>query len=482
MKWISLFELRLPDKGLLLHFEKELYKMQAQAGALVKRRRSYSVDEKLRYLRDLEDALANQIVRNGAEFAAHHRIPYETFRKWDVDELQVAAADQYGKSRKIRLKEQNFGTWNEVENELHAWFLGMRDKRLPVSVESLQEKAAELFRLWWDNLDDETRNEETLTKPIRHEFRASNGWVWNFMKRKDITLRKGNKNTKTIPADAAQSVAVFRDGVLETIEQFDIHFNFFFNMDQTFLLLDCHPLYTCETKGSRSVDMRTSRANTKLGCTVSLCISATGTKLPAHVTFPRRGFVRQLQNLNVNNIPANVKVTSSESGWFRQDTIEHWVEEVLAPHLTAENCEQYLLIVDRYRVHRGEVFGTAIMALGGIIDFVPAGCTSIAQPLDVTVMRSFKCHARRQWKTWKTDNTNEEGQCDPITLLDVVNIVSRAWEAIPNDVVVSGFETAFRPQQAAGAGPLLPELEQGVDEENEDGVDFIDMDNELAEQ
>jgi hypothetical protein len=143
-----------------------------------------------------------------------------------------------------------------MDNELHEWFTVIMGRRLPVTCHDLQEKALEPFATWWDNLDEDVRNEIVQLKQNIHQFHASNGWVCEFMQRKNISYRKSNKNTTTIPADAAARVAA--------------------------------------GKGSSSVDMRTSRSNTKLGCTVSWCITATGTKIPAHITFPRRGFVRLL--------------------------------------------------------------------------------------------------------------------------------------------------------------------------------------------
>jgi hypothetical protein len=75
-----------------------------------------------------------------------------------------------------------------------------------------------------------------------------------------------------------------------------------FNMDETFVLFEYRPLFTANDKGVKSIDVRASRSNTKLGCTVTLCITATGEKLLAHITFPRRGFVHILEALQKGRI------------------------------------------------------------------------------------------------------------------------------------------------------------------------------------
>ena len=110
-------------------------------------------------------------------------------------------------------------------------------------------------------------------------------------KRVHETKEHLHKNTQTLPVDAAQRVQVFRDGIMQTIDQFGILMQMFFNMDQTFALFELRLMYTANAKGAKSIDVRTSRSNMKLGCTVTLTGTATGGKLPAHITFPRKGFV-----------------------------------------------------------------------------------------------------------------------------------------------------------------------------------------------
>jgi hypothetical protein len=195
------------------------------------------------------------------------------------------------------------------------------------------------------------------SRPERHEFHASAGWVELFMKRKGITLLKANTNTTTLPADAAVRVQVFRDEVAGTIDRFDIEMRVVFNMDETFAVFEYRPLYTANDKGAKSIDVRTSRSNTKLGCTVTLCIAATGEKLLAHITFPRRGFVHMLEALLEEDLPANVRVTSSATGWMKQETVHHWADEVLEPYVTELHPNQFMLILDRYRVHLTDDFG-----------------------------------------------------------------------------------------------------------------------------
>ena len=86
-------------------------------------------------------------------------------------------------------------------------------------------------------------------------------------------------------------------------------------------------------------------------------------------------------------------------------------------------------------------------------------------------MRSFKSKVRREWKTWKRQHTDGEGHCPQIQLLDIVHIISNAWEDVQEFVIENGF------------GVILGEEEQELDEMDEpdpvDGLEFIDDFDEL---
>ena len=293
---------------------------------LPKRRRSYTVNEKITYLRDLEAALLDGTVGSLREFAENYRISVRTMQKWDIRELEEAAEEGKGKARHVRVK--GVGLWPTVEERLLEWFRGVRDRKLALSIQDIQEEAATIFEVWWNALPHDERQHLIQSRPVLSEFNASDGWVHNFMERKTISFRKINKNTTTLPADAAIRVQQFLDNVTDTIERLEIAMRFVFNMDQTFALFEQRPRYTANAKGAKSVDVRTSRSNVKLGCTVTLAITATGGKLQAHITFPRKGFVRQLRALEDQELPANVVVTNSATGWVKAETAEHWFDTV----------------------------------------------------------------------------------------------------------------------------------------------------------
>ncbi|XP_064649672.1 uncharacterized protein LOC135501473 [Lineus longissimus] len=77
--------------------------------------------------------------------------------------------------------------------------------------------------------------------------------------------------------------AVYRRETSQIIQNGNFHV--IINMDETFVNFDMVPKTTMATTGSHSIDIRSSRGNGKIGCTVTLAVSSDGRKLPAEVNF-----------------------------------------------------------------------------------------------------------------------------------------------------------------------------------------------------
>lgn len=99
--------------------------------------------------------------------------------------------------------------------------------------------------------------------------------------RAEITFRKATKDSKTIPENAEQLIAEFRATFNNVIEE--TVFRVIANMDETFLQMDSMHNRTFDYKGIGQVNVKSSRGNSKLGCTVVLCCTIDGRKAPALV-------------------------------------------------------------------------------------------------------------------------------------------------------------------------------------------------------
>ena len=96
-------------------------------------------------------------------------------------------------------------------------------------------------------------------------------------------------------------------------------------------------------------------------------------------------------------------------------------------------------------------------------------------------MRSFKARVRKIWKAWKIGNTDERGNCEPITRAEVFRMVSLAWEAIEDEAIRQAWQVT-----RIGHGIQVPDvpcannpLDQGdVDDHGLAFDDYGDQDEE----
>ena len=68
------------------------------------------------------------------------------------------------------------------------------------------------------------------------------------------------------------------------------------------------------------------------------------------------------------------------------------------------------------------------------IVFIPAGCTPLVQPMDVSVNRPFKALMR----VTHTQHT-KHGNLKQPTRQDVINWVSKAWKSVKMETIVESF-------------------------------------------
>ena len=146
-------------------------------------------------------------------------------------------------------------------------------------------------------------------------------------------------------------------------------------------------------------------------------------------------------------------------------------EELFLPFKVQEGIHDFGMVVDMFAGHRNPAFREVVDDKGGEFFLIPGGCTGLVQPLDCTIMSAFKAKVRRQWKAWKADHTEANGDCPRISRIEFVGIVSRAWDAVSPDAV----RTSWR---AAGL-VILPDdrIEDYVQEEDDDDDDDIQFED-----
>ena len=152
---------------------------------------------------------------------------------------------------------------------------------------------------------------------------------------------------------------------------------------------------TNDVRGKKDIRIKTTKAEKK-GFTVALAATATGEKLPVVIFFKEKGGSLGVRVRRALDIPDNVRVRATTNGWQTAVEYQWWLRSILK---RKDHCR--LLVVNQYRPHQNsESFEIAKADCNAEFVLIPGGCTSLAQPMDKCVNRSFKEAVRQSWEEW----------------------------------------------------------------------------------
>ncbi|CAI7810822.1 unnamed protein product [Closterium sp. NIES-54] len=125
-----------------------------------------------------------------------------------------------------------------------------------------------------------------------------------------------------------------------------------------------------------------------------------------------------------------------------------WLEECVKPFLKPRfgRCaKSSLLVLDSYRGHLTEGVKEKFRELNCVPAVIPSGCTAEVQPLDVSINKSFKASIRQQYQKWFQEEGQEQltaaGNLKKPPPAVVLRWVSRAWKAVPAELIKRAFLT-----------------------------------------
>lgn len=156
-------------------------------------------------------------------------------------------------------------------------FMQKRESKLPVSRKSIKQRARAL-----------------AAERDFPEFQASEGWLFRFMKRKRLSLRRATTACQKASSDILDRIVRF---ILFVRALFLVNFyplSKVYVADELGLWVDAPPETTIEEIGAREVAVRTT-GHERMRITVLLAARADGRKLKPAVLIPRKRPIRALQ-------------------------------------------------------------------------------------------------------------------------------------------------------------------------------------------
>jgi len=160
------------------------------------------------------------------------------------------------------------------------------------------------------------------------------------------------------------------------------------NMDQTSLSFELLSGQTYEPRGSKSVWVKGAMSGwDKRQATLQLTIFADGKMrvLPL-ILFKGKGIGASIQREMLLYDP-RVVVKFNPTAYANSKNIQEWIEEQL---ISALEGQPALLALDLFCGHKTDNILDILKAHDIILSAIPAGCTGIIQPLDISINRTFK--------------------------------------------------------------------------------------------
>ena len=276
-----------------------------------------------------------------------------------------------------------------------------------------------------NNYDKEEKNKDKSSKPNnKNIFKASNGWINDFKKKWGLSTFTSNPTRKVINPNNEEIKTfykIYRDKI-ENIKDRNV-----FNMDETFWRL---------VNGSLSVIGLTGSENRKVlvGCDVksgftSIFIISSDGQFLKPVIVVKGKTLKCLKKIGQED-DTHVYCKYSESGWI-DNKIMLFVLHVIYEITKGSDS---LLILDRYSVHMTKIIIDEAKKLNIILLFVPTGCTSTNQPLDVSINGPIKSTGKKLAKRIYVSNP-----CEIPTIKDSVNCLIEAKKSIKKSTIINSF-------------------------------------------
>lgn len=366
----------------------------------------------------------------------------------------------YGSNCNLAAKRMCYhNSQSDIDELTWRWFQGVRSKNTPVSGPLIQEQA----RIYAEQLH-------------KDDFKASNGWLSRFKIRHNISSailsgERASVDLATVDSWRSRLPEITKDYALKDI----------YNMDETGLFFRALPEKSLAVKGSDCAGSKKSKDRV----TVSLCVNALGEfeqpLVIGHALKPRC-----FKNITPQNLP--VVWTANKKAWMTTTIFTDWVKKFDSK--MAAQGRHILLLLENAPAHPQELELSNV-----VLQYLPANTTSMLQPLDLGIIKNFKCHYRtRQLRTIlsKIENASSAAEiAKSINVLDACHWIKAAMDDIKPVTVENCFHKAgikheleadievTSPDEMIPLNDLIPRVCESLDIPPLTSDNVLELDNEI---
>lgn len=360
-----------------------------------------NVDEKVRILRELENGVKN------SEICRKYDLSSSTVSTMLKNKEKIMEAFEQNKKDCKRLKKCSK---EDLEEALLKWMKVQRSLNFPISGPLLKVQA------------------EKFAEQLGYSsFVCSNGFLDRFKNRNGITFGKicgeaKSANTTDIETWLNEKWPVIREGYAD---------DEIYNADETGVFYNVTPQHTLKFKGEKCVGGKLSKNR----LTALICSNMTGTDKKKLLVIGKSKNPRCFKH--VKKLP--VDYDNSKNAWMTSNIFTEFV--LKWDRQLEKNKRKILLVIDNCSAHP-EISGLTNIR----IEFLPPNSTSVIQPMDQGVIRSFKAHYRKQLILMLLDRREQMGETSNanaqmlnVNVLEAIRLMNDAWENVSSTCITNCF-------------------------------------------
>jgi len=384
---------------------------------MVRSRRSFTIGEKLRLLRTVEEA--RQQGTSVREICDQLAINPRQYRDWRRDRTKLLST----KKKKRTTHRGSGGCLAHLEEDLVNWILEWREEGAELSYDDVVEKAGEM--------DADFASKTTSSK--YHSVRRF--CISNCLPIRNCT----HTAQKSIHETELEAFAFIRE-MRPILSAPGTHPSYILNMDQTPLNGSPPIKRTLQLKGSRTVYSKCA-GNKKSRFTCAVTVTADGKKLKPMLIF--KGEVQgDIASREFPRSPYRDQclLACQKSAWMQSEQVLIWINTILAPYVaTCPEGITPILLLDDFTGHKTDAVKERLDELGVKTYWLPGGVTGLAQPIDVGVAKPFKDRYRRQFLQWKREMGIDRAILEKPDRQTQQGWTVASWAAIPQEVIVNSW-------------------------------------------
>lgn len=351
--------------------------------------------------------------------ARHFSINEKQVREWRKKRCELQNMPKSKKAARGRRP-----MFPALEEKLARWIEESRISGLIITRTAIRIRALNLMK----------QPEFVQSKPAN--FVASVGWCNRFMNRHNLCIRARTKIAQKLPSELENKIESFQRQIIKLRKEYGFDLSQIGNMDETPVSFDLPSNYTVDTKGSKTIFVKTT-GHEKCRFTVVLCCMADGSRLPPTIVFKRKTLPKGVK------FPSGVLVRAHEKGWMDEDGTLDWIEKTWNRRKGAVFNKPSMLVWDSFKAHLTDKVKDKCREIKTKMAVIPGGLTSMLQPLDVSLNKPFKDRLKSKWIDWMASEdkaVTKGGNLKKVDLVTVAQWVKDAWSEIPSELIVRAFK------------------------------------------